>query len=250
MNEKYNDLFTKEFLEEQYYIQGKSKSQIAKENNVKESTLYRYFDKHNLETRDRHFDLLNKEINDYIVLEFLGKDNKTRSMSWRCRCKCGKEKTLLTRHLMCGDYKSCGCRKTTGYKEICGEYWGHAKDSAKQRNIKFDIDISYGWQLFEQQNRRCYFSGLELKFCTSVRNVKMKREPPQSASLDRLYSDKGYVEGNVVWVHRLVNIMKSIMTPDEFVTMCNLISKNFTNFETIDFDSINLDRIDRGVQFV
>lgn len=43
------------------------------------------------------------------------------------------------------------------------------------------------------------------------------------ASLDRIDSDKGYIEGNVQWLHKWVNLMKSDFTQDEFLNYCRLI---------------------------
>jgi len=41
-----------------------------------------------------------------------------------------------------------------------------------------------------------------------------------TASLDRIDSSKGYIEGNVQWVHKMVNMSKQQYTQEEFINMC------------------------------
>lgn len=45
-------------------------------------------------------------------------------------------------------------------------------------------------------------------------------------SLDRIDSTKGYIEGNVQWVHKSVNIMKSTLTQEQFINFCKLVAEN------------------------
>jgi hypothetical protein len=40
------------------------------------------------------------------------------------------------------------------------------------------------------------------------------------ASLDRIDSEKGYIPGNVQWVHPAVNFMKHAMAQDVFIDWC------------------------------
>lgn len=39
-------------------------------------------------------------------------------------------------------------------------------------------------------------------------------------SLDRIDSKIGYIEGNVQWVHKMVNMCKQHYTQEEFLEMC------------------------------
>lgn len=48
-----------------------------------------------------------------------------------------------------------------------------------------------------------------------------------TASLDRIDSTKGYVEGNVRWIHKTVNIMRSNMTDDAFLSWVNDIAQHY-----------------------
>ena len=48
---------------------------------------------------------------------------------------------------------------------------------------------------------------------------------PANASLDRIDSKKGYIEGNVHWVFKSINRLKSDLTHTEFIELCGLVSK-------------------------
>ena len=42
----------------------------------------------------------------------------------------------------------------------------------------------------------------------------------------KIESDKGYVEGNVMWVHKDVNYMKMDLSLDRFIYLCKKVSEN------------------------
>lgn len=43
-----------------------------------------------------------------IAIEVSGRDNRNRAI-WMCRCDCGAEKAVQSRHLVNGATRSCGC---------------------------------------------------------------------------------------------------------------------------------------------
>jgi hypothetical protein len=47
-----------------------------------------------------------------------------------------------------------------------------------------------------------------------------------TASIDRIDSSKGYILGNIQWVHKDVNFMKRTYSQEYFVKMCKLITEN------------------------
>lgn len=49
-----------------------------------------------------------------------------------------------------------------------------------------------------------------------------------TASLDRIDGARGYVEGNVWWVHKDVNVMKMDLEVDYFVDLREGIARNDT----------------------
>lgn len=149
----------------------------------------------------------------------------------RCLCDCGTECVKLKQHVQSGRTASCGClknvcgpknkRKWTGFGEISGDYWSSLKRGAKARGLVFDVSINYGWDLFLEQNRMCKISGEPLKFVTSYRKQDYAQ---QTASLDRIDSNYGYIKGNLCWLHKTVNKMKSNLKNDLFIEWCTKCS--------------------------
>ena len=147
---------------------------------------------------------------------------------WECLCECGNKKIICGKILKRG-LKSCGClrnlpsRTWKGYEDISGAYWYSIKDGAKKRNIFFNLSIEDAWNLFEKQQRKCSISGVDLKF---VRKYSTKDRYEQTASLDRINSDKDYTLDNIHWVHKIINQMKWDMNLLEFKNWCYMIAEN------------------------
>jgi len=149
-----------------------------------------------------------------------------QSTYWNCHCDCGNDFIIRGSYLT-GGTKSCGCLVTkigtahAGFRG-CGElplsYWGRIKKGAEQRGIEFSISIDYAWNLFLKQNRECALTGLPLHLF-SVIHKKLSGD----ASLDRIDSRKGYVEGNVQWVHKHINMMKWKLDRPYFIEMCRKV---------------------------
>ena len=112
-----------------------------------------------------------------------------------------------------------------GYEELNGQYISMLKCGAKNRNIEWSEELTpeFLWKLFIKQERKCKLTGLELNFET-YRNKQKGMN--QSASLDRIDSIKGYIVGNIQWVHKDVNKIKNNFTEERFFELCNLINDN------------------------
>jgi hypothetical protein len=163
-----------------------------------------------------------------------GNGSKGR-LSWVCECVCGREVIRRQDFLGSKRAKSCGCQsaslKNTGPKdkkwrgcgELSGQYFSYIRCGAKKRDIEFAITIDYAWELFENQGRRCTLTGLPLVFHSHRERL---RGLQQTASLDRIDSTKGYVPGNVQWVHKDVNMMKKEYDQARFVEVCKLVAQN------------------------
>jgi hypothetical protein len=92
------------------------------------------------------------------------------------------------------------------------------KKSARKRNILYDLEYNYLCELIEKQNYICALSGLKLKFGP-------KRSPTQTtASIDRIDSDTGYIQSNVWWIDKNINLIKSSIKLNNIL----LISKRIT----------------------
>ena len=74
------------------------------------------------------------------------------------------------------------------------------------------------------QNGKCALSGIDIPLLKNPK-TKAQRES-QLASVDRINSSIGYVEGNVQWVHKDINLMKNKFDQNYFIKMCKKISKN------------------------
>lgn len=173
-------------------------------------------------------DLVNLRFGMLLVLEKVEKPSysksKNRNCYWKCLCDCGNEKIVASPELFRGDTKSCGCQKHKinfkGYGEIPKSvYTGIKNWSAASRNIEFNLTIEYLWELFLFQERKCVYSGEILKLGTS------RHDSTKTASLDRIDSSKGYIEGNVVWCHKKINMLKMDLKLDDFYKFCKSVSK-------------------------
>lgn len=144
---------------------------------------------------------------------------------WKCQCECGLIVYRYSAHLKRGRCRCINCKaleehQKYGYKDIRAHHWYNIKKNANNRNIEFDITMEYVWEIFKNQNEKCALSGIPIKFALSKKD-HIKGET--TASLDRINSDKGYVKGNVQWVHKWVNLMKNDFTILEFVDYCQKV---------------------------
>lgn len=108
-----------------------------------------------------------------------------------------------------------------GYKEISGKYLKNIKSCARSRKLEYLVSPEYLWELYIKQNRKCVFSGLEIQFgCGYINPIET------TASLDRIDSSKGYIEGNLQWVHKDINRMKWHFSDKNFIKYCCIIAKH------------------------
>ena len=73
-----------------------------------------------------------------------------------------------------------------------------------------------------QQNYKCSLSGVDLFFHKKGR----KNRSTGTISLDRIDSSKGYIKGNVQWVHKTINKIKLKLSNSEFKYWCKLVAEN------------------------
>lgn len=141
-----------------------------------------------------------------------------------CVCDCGNISNVSCYTLLKGTSKGCKvCRQSKpkelnpawkGYGKVPGKKLSRIIIGAKNRDIDVNIDLKFLSELYENQNGKCFYTGLPINFDDS------------SASLERIDSNLGYVETNVVWVHKNVNIMKRDLTYEEFYEVCKLVVEN------------------------
>lgn len=172
----------------------------------------------------RRSELVGQKFGKLLVLSFA--EIRKGHSYWNIRCDCGTEKVVLGYHLTRKNIKSCGCgiAKGNGHSSFRGSgrvsmtYFSSIKrgaDGGKGRVAKeFSVTIDYLSELFDKQDGKCALSGLDLDFIT-------KKE---TASLDRIDSSIGYIEGNLQWVHKDINMMKRAYDQDYFIELCRKIA--------------------------
>lgn len=159
-------------------------------------------------------------------LSFLNSFVKNKKTYFSCLCDCGNTTEIYGPKFgytqMCGDrtrHKGNMNASFKGYKEISSTYWNSVRHGAKTRDYEFAITIEYAWDLFVSQNKKCALSGSQI-------NLDKNFNKEATASLDRIDSSKGYVKGNVQWVHKKVNILKLNMPEEEFILWCKKIASH------------------------
>lgn len=134
--------------------------------------------------------------------------------------KLGYCHTTILKHLgRLNVVKRKGGSKT--YQLIPPSQIKNIKKGAKSRQIKYDVSTKYLEKLFLLQEEKCALSGVQISF---AKNYTEFSTGIGTASLDRIDSSKGYIKGNVQWVHKKVNIMKQDMTDEEFINWCKTIA--------------------------
>lgn len=174
--------------------------------------------------------LVGQRFGKWLVVEEAPR-SKQGHLQYLCECECGKRSVVYRTHLISGQSGSCGCtwrRKGKdhpswkGYEGISGTLMAHLRSCAGEkkrgRELEFELTPEFLWELYEVQGRRCALSGLPIVFATDWGRKKHREE--QTASLDRIDNDKGYVEDNVQWLHKDVNWMKGTFDQARFRLLC------------------------------
>lgn len=145
-----------------------------------------------------------------------------KSIKYKCKCDCGFEQYMTAtalhnknRWFRC---KHCAILLTSQKRAIERGKVGDMtlgklnsiKSKAERRHIEFNLTMEYLWNLYLKQNQKCAITG---DFLESIKK----------ASLDRIDSSKGYVNGNVQWVTKQANISKHVMTMDELKEFCRKV---------------------------
>jgi len=138
---------------------------------------------------------------------------------------CGEVSEFIRNNLLTGHTQSCGCLRRRaggdhpcwgGHGEISAAFWKHILKHAEARRLPVDVTIEDAWALFLEQERKCALSGVPL--------VCGPRQRDRTASLDRIDNSKGYVGGNLQWLHKDINWMKGRFSQDDFVRWCHTVA--------------------------
>lgn len=117
--------------------------------------------------------------------------------------------------------KSCSNKLTDNchrglYNDIRLSWFNKFKSSAEIRNLEFKITVEYLWEIFKDQDFKCALTGWPIGWSeTGVLHT---------ASIDRIDSSLGYIEGNIQLLHKDVNMMKQQYSQEYFIEMCNAVA--------------------------
>lgn len=217
--------------------------QIASRLLINIKSVHRLLRYNNVEIRGSKKNLLGLKFDRLEVVQLYGVDNHQKQI-WNCKCRCGNFTLVRGSDLISKKIKSCGCLlresskenikishskypKSSGFKgigDIPGGYLSRIRNGAMRRRFEYSVSKEYLWDMFLKQNRKCALSGVLIYFGS----WKVGNEKSGTASLDRIDSTRGYVEGNVQWVHKDVNNIKQDYSVEELVQYCKLIL-DYTN---------------------
>jgi hypothetical protein len=98
-----------------------------------------------------------------------------------------------------------------------------ANRAEKSQPIKVDLDYLY--DIYVDQNGKCALTGDELEFSRGGTYWLGKWCNPNSCTIDRIDSTKGYVKGNIQLVIWKANCIKQHMGNDEFIELCKDVAR-------------------------
>lgn len=218
---------TKEYLIDRFVNKKWSYCQIYKETGWSKSTIRIKIQEFGLARKRtlKGLNLIGERFTKLTVIS-ISTIKKNNCNHWNCKCDCGKEIVVSTGNLLSGNSPSCGCIRQSrrgklspswqGKGELGKRYWSILQNNSEKRGIYFNITIDDMWELYEKQNGCCMLTGLKISI----------KHDNQTASLDRIDSSKGYIVGNIQWVHKDINKMKNILDNNIFIEYCKLVAKN------------------------
>lgn len=137
---------------------------------------------------------------------------------------CGKARNI-TRHdhatrLAYHRCKTCSNKNNHPQGEYRGiriSWLGKYKKSAYIRSLDWDISIDYIADLIELQKNKCLLSGIAITTAGDFKDI--------TASIDRIDNSIGYTESNIQLVHKKINMMRGVLTVEEFKSFCEAVAK-------------------------
>jgi hypothetical protein len=91
-----------------------------------------------------------------------------------------------------------------------------------RRELEFTITDEDILSLYKKQDGKCYLSGEEISL---PKTAFQYQRCEYTASIDRIDSNKGYVVENIALCHKRVNIMKGMLTNEEFIRWARNIAE-------------------------
>ena len=98
----------------------------------------------------------------------------------------------------------------------------------KYRDKDTNITLEYLKELWDKDNI-CYFTGIELKLPNDTKKVVEKKngytftDPINTASVDRIDNNKGYIKGNIRYISLMANLARSWYTDELVIEFAKLV---------------------------
>lgn len=229
------DILDAEVVRYKRYVEKKTLEQVALELGCSTMSLCRFckdsgIDNPHLEKK-LVLDLTGRQFGFMKVLRQVpGKRSHCGCLIWECQCthkQCGKILERASNTLMHGRRmnQSCGCyirsHNYRGIEDLSGCYFNQIRGGAKERDLDFAITKEYAWQLFVDQGKRCALTGRSIELVPNLRRMKNRC---QTASLDRIDSSQGYIVGNLQWIHKSLQFLKSDLPQADFIQLCHEVA--------------------------
>lgn len=179
-------------------------------------------------TKQKYFAKLGDKLGRLTIIEVI------TSELIRVCCDCGNQKIIKKYNFYRtkNSTRSCGClfkemvvNRNNSKKGIATKEHGHSaitiihksyRQGAKSRGLKFDLSRE---KLKELINKDCYYCGVSNSMTTKTDTYNYKHN-----GIDRLDSNEGYVEGNMVPCCSPCNRAKYTYTPKEYIDMCKRVA--------------------------
>ena len=165
--------------------------------------------------------------------------SKTGNRKYIVKCECGEEYSVfgssLTRKNRClSQCRRCSYRdQSIKDKRIPSSLLYSIRHGSKTRRIPLSLDVSpeYLWSLFIRQKGLCALTDLPIHFANTNREKTSGNN--QTASLDRIDSNKSYTCDNLQWVYKTINRMKNKYDQNYFIKLCTLVDDHVRNHRSV-----------------
>lgn len=152
---------------------------------------------------------------DLIILEPY-QDEMTK-MKFQCLIKKKHIFELMPCAFVKRNYTCVKCGHAAAVKKFRSTYWGSIQTMLsdlrkvdREKNMENQNDLDFKWvqERLEKQNKKCYYSDIDIEFIDSG---------PYKISIDRLDNSIGHRKENCVITVGCINAFKNSMNHDEFI---------------------------------
>ena len=123
---------------------------------------------------------------------------------------------------------ACSSASQGSWKSPFVRVLSRAVMASERKNLDLNLTLGYIVNLWFNQKAICAISGVPM-----VSPANRTKSKPNSGSLDRIDSQKGYVKGNVQWICLSLNFAKYKWTEKEFKNFLKIISLNIAHNEIV-----------------